>query len=75
MSNNSFGDVTDDFTYHPPSAEGVAVHNTLSNMFIDICNEIDDLCPAGREKQIVKTKLEEAKFWASAAVARNKYTR
>lgn len=62
-------------TYHTPSQEGVETHAALSGIFIKIMHEIEALVPAGREKAIVFTKLEEAKMWASAGVARNPETR
>lgn len=36
---------------------------------------IEAVCPDGREKSLAITNLEMAKFWASAAVARNPETR
>ena len=33
------------------------------------------VCPYSREQSLAFTKLEEAKMWASAAVARNPETR
>ena len=62
-------------TYHAPSVEGVEKHAALSGNFIDLMHKIDALVPDGREKSIVFTKLEEAKMWASAGVARNPETR
>lgn len=59
------------YSYHSPSEAGVVKHARLSVLFIELEGEIASLVPAGREFSIVKTKLEEAKMWASAGVARN----
>jgi hypothetical protein len=50
-------------------------HENLSTAFIDLADEVDAICPRGREHSLAKTALEKAKFWASAAVARNPSTR
>lgn len=50
-------------------------HANLSASFIQLANLVNELCPDGREKSLVLTNLEQAKFWASAAVARNPETR
>ena len=68
-------EVFDAFQYHPPSAEGVERQAELSARFVSIAHAINKLLPNGREKALVFTKLEEAKMWASAAVARNENTR
>lgn len=65
----------DKFRYHPPTAEGAARHQRLTTEFSRIAEVIEEVLPEGREKSLVYTKLEEAKFWASAAVARNPVTR
>jgi len=63
------------FFYHQPSPGGVARHRALSVQFTQLADQVDTICPPGREKSLAFTKLEEAKFWASAAVARNPETR
>ncbi|WP_406501815.1 hypothetical protein OHA04_34460 [Streptomyces sp. NBC_01590] len=35
---------------------------------------IADVCPAGREQDLAITKIEEAMFWANAAIARTRKT-
>jgi hypothetical protein len=46
-------------------------HAQLSDLFETAILRVRDICPPGRERSLVKTALEEAKMWASAAVARN----
>lgn len=67
--------IQDCFTYHPPSTAGAERHQGLSLRFIEVADAVQAVCPEGREKSVAMTKLEEAKFWASAAVARNPETR
>ena len=68
-------EIRDTFTYHPPTPAGVHRHSKLSQGFIDLMTLIDDVCPDGRSKALARTKLEEAKFHASAAVAQDPSTR
>ena len=63
------------FNYHAASEEGKKRHHELSDVFKLIAEAVERVCPDGREKSLVFTKLEEAKMWASAAVARNPETR
>jgi len=68
-------ELQDRFQYHPPSPEGIEVHAELTRVFASAAHLVNTLCPNGREKSLAVTKLEEGKFWASAAVARNPETR
>lgn len=68
-------DVENRFRYHSPSQRGAERHQVLSQAFIALAVQILAICPHGRERSLVLTKLEEAKFFASAAVARNPETR
>jgi len=68
-------ELSDRFMYHKPSEEGVLTHAVLSKLFTELANQVTVLVPVGREQSLVLTKLEEAKFWASAGVARNQNTR
>lgn len=66
-------DVENRFRYHAPNNEARDRHTRLSDLFIDLTHEVIKLVPYSRELNIVLTKLEEAKFWASSGVARNQY--
>ena len=61
--------------YHKASPTGAEVPQVLSNRFEEFARFVRETCPEGRELSLVFTKLEEAKMWASAAVARNPETR
>lgn len=67
-------DLHDRFHYHAPSQDGVERHAELSDSFNNLAIVVMQIVPPGRERSLVLTKLEEAKFWASAGVARNKET-
>jgi hypothetical protein len=68
-------EIRERFTYHPPSDGGAQRHRVLSESFIELAQLVDDVSPDGREKSLAMTSLEQAKFWASAAVARDPATR
>jgi len=68
-------EITNKFSYHKPSEGGIESHGILTDSFLIVCDIVEDICPDGREKSLAITKLEEAKMWASAAVARNEKTR
>ena len=68
-------EVGERFRYKAPSAEGAERHGRLTSAFRAVADEVLALVPEGRERSVVLTKLEEAKMWASAGVARNPETR
>ena len=68
-------ELSDRFQYHAPSPAGVYKHGLLSDAFTELATLVRDTCPQGREQSLALTNLEQAKFWASAGVARNPDTR
>lgn len=75
MASEEREELADRFRYHAPSEDGKAKHALLSVVMTDAADTVTACCPNGREKSLALTKLEEAKMWASAAVARNPETR
>lgn len=59
------------FDYHSPDTEEKRLaHEQVRAMFKDMGTILTNL-PDGREKALTMTKLEEASFWAHAAIARD----
>lgn len=60
------------FAYHAPKdEETVRRHEGVRALTGDLATYFESRLPAGREKALAITKLEEAMFWANAAIARN----
>ena len=59
------------FTYHAPTGEARDLHHDLRIVVKRLAKELAFLLPAGREKSLAITHLEEASFWAHAAIARD----
>ena len=58
------------FTYHPPTPTRKMMHYGIRTALNDVATRFNENLPAGRELSLALTKLEEAMFWANAALAR-----
>lgn len=60
------------FAYHPPNTEEKKhKHENVRATLLEAADEIVELTGAPtREQSLAITKLEEAMFWANAAIAR-----
>lgn len=68
----SADDLFNRFSFHPAKTEAKqAAHEVVRASCLGVADVFDDLVPDGREKALAITKLEEAMFWANAAIARN----
>lgn len=57
------------FDHHPPDEAAALVHEGVRDAFKILAITLSNL-PSSRERSLCMTKLEEASFWAHAAVAR-----
>ena len=58
------------FTYHPPKGDQRVRYENLRRRVELLARRIMEETPACREQSLALTKLEEAVFWANAAIAR-----
>jgi len=65
-------EIANRFKYHPPKDDtAVENHQCVRESMLVAAIRVNDVCPDGREKSLAITKLEEAMYWANAAIARN----
>lgn len=60
-----------DFTYHAPFGNQAERYGDIRKAAGDLSRKLQYNCPVSRELSLAITKLEEAVFWANAAIARN----
>lgn len=59
------------FDYHAPNEETRALHMDVRREVKFFAEETLSYLPDGREKALFLTNLEQASFWAHAAIARS----
>lgn len=64
-------DLNNRFNYHKPNEAKVILHEAVRKSIGALAIEFDHSLPIGREQALAITKLEEAMFWANAAIARS----
>lgn len=58
-----------EFTVHILNDHGIDLSNQIATIFDQTLDALSTRCAAGREWSIVKTKMEEACFFAKKAMA------
>jgi len=65
------GQLNNNFSYHSPKDDQNERYVKLRECALQLAVEIVVRTPQSREQSLALTKLEEATFWANAAIARN----
>jgi hypothetical protein len=63
-------DIDNRFTYHSPAPGQPEVYAAIRAKAKGLAHHLNAECPDGREKSLAITHIEEAVFWANAAIAR-----
>jgi hypothetical protein len=64
-------DLESRFSYHEPKGDQPFRYSQIRSYAKDFAEEIVKHSPPSREQALALTKLEEAVFWANAAIARH----
>lgn len=59
------------FVYHPPKGDQAERYTQLRDAAKGLAHQIAMQTPESREQSLAITNLEQAMFWANAAIARN----
>ncbi len=59
------------FTYHSPTEIKKEIYEKVRERFFELSISVRNLTEPGREQSLALTKIEEAMFWANAAIARS----
>lgn len=57
------------FQFHKLNEVGIGQAVAIAETFTECLGKLKTMCPEGREFSIVKTKLEEAAFFAKKSIA------
>ena len=63
--------IENNFTYHPPTGDQDERYTAIRAAAKSLALLIADKTPYSREQSLALTNLEQAVFWANAAIARN----
>ncbi|MDN8591901.1 hypothetical protein Q0V21_24365 [Paenibacillus sp. 11B] len=63
--------IENNFSYHSPKEGQPAKYEAIRAKGKELAELIDEQTPKSREQSLAMTNLEQAVFWANAAIARN----
>ncbi|MFK4167729.1 hypothetical protein ACI2LM_15930 [Paenibacillus lautus] len=63
--------IENNFSYHAPKPGQPEIYHEIREKAKELAYLIDQKAPDSREKSLAMTNLEQAVFWANAAIARD----
>ena len=63
--------IVNNFTYHPPKTGQPELYKEIRDKAKELALYLNGAVPESRELSLALTNLEQAVFWANAAIARN----
>jgi hypothetical protein len=60
-----------EFSVHLLNDTGIGKAAEIADAFSDLLDKLETIIPAGRERSLVVTKLQEAAFWAKRGMSVN----
>lgn len=63
--------IENNFSYHAPKPGQPEIYHKIREKAKELAYLIDQKAPDSREKSLATTNLEQAVFWANAAISRN----
>jgi hypothetical protein len=67
----NYEDLNKRFTYHAPKERQAERYQEIREQAKQLAIKMTEECPESRELSLALTNLEQAIFWANAAIARN----
>lgn len=64
--------IDENHKHHPPQSQArIDAHQRVRYVTSECAKNLVGACPVGRELSLALTAMEEAMFWANAAIARS----
>lgn len=71
LTEKEAADLVKRFYHHPPKGDQGERYGEMRHMHLVLAQHVVKATPPSREQSLAITKIEEAMFWANAAIARN----
>jgi uncharacterized sporulation protein YeaH/YhbH (DUF444 family) len=71
LTETAWAELENRFTHHPPLPGQAERYAAVRDQAFELARLITAQCPPSRETSLALTSLEQAVFWANAAITRN----
>lgn len=67
-----YKEIENRYTFHSPDKHQIEYMTEIRRICKIVAQYVDSVCPESREKDMAHMSLEQAMFWANAAICRRK---